>query len=82
MIPKLTDLRKEVNLKDTQPTIMKCAELAQEKGFKYFSVGLNGICFSGPKAGESYSTKGAAPNKKCAKGIGSKASSVVFTFGK
>lgn len=80
VIPKLADLRKEVNLKDTQPTIMKCAELAQEKGFKYFSVGLNGICFSGPKAGESYFTKGAAPNKKCAKGIGSKASSVVFTF--
>lgn len=80
VVPKLADLRKQVDLSDTQPTIIKCAELAQEKGYKYFSVGLNGICFSGPKAGETYFTKGVAPIKKCARGIGSRASTVVFTF--
>lgn len=71
-----------MDLKDTYPTVIKCAELAQEKGYKYFSVGLNGICFSGPNAGETYFTKGPAPTKKCGKGIGAKAASVVFTFGK
>lgn len=80
VIPRLADLRKQVDLKDTYPTVIKCAELAQEKGYKYFSVGLNGICFSGPNAGETYFTKGPAPTKKCGKGIGAKAASVVFTF--
>lgn len=63
---------------------MNCAELAQESGYNYFSVGYKGVCYSGPQANETYFKKGPAETKKkCSSGgVGKKGAAVVYTFGK
>ena len=84
VIPPLKDAKRQLKPKNSfNPEVIKCAERAEEKGYKYFSVGLKGVCYSGPNANETYFTKGAAHRKKCGEGIGKKKdASVVYTFGK
>ena len=83
-MPPLENRKRELDIDNVAPAVINCTERVQEKGYKFFSVGLKGICYSGPKAGETYFKKGPAPaKKKCSSsGIGKKGASVVYTFGK
>ncbi|XP_078379474.1 A disintegrin and metalloproteinase with thrombospondin motifs 6-like [Oculina patagonica] len=82
VMPPLDNRKRELDIDKVASSVIKCAEQAQDKGYKYFSVGLKEACYSGPKAGETYFKKGPAPaKKKCtANGVGKKGASVVYTF--
>lgn len=83
-MPPLENRKREVDIDKVAPAVMKCAERVQEKGYKYFSVGLYGKCYSAPNAGDTYFKKGpASAKKKCTpNGVGKKGATVVYTFGK
>lgn len=83
-IPVLEQRKRELEINEVSPAVTNCAELAQGKDYKFFSVGYKGICYSGPQANETYFSKGTATaKKKCAvNGVGKKGASVVYTFGK
>ena len=56
----------------------KCAELAFDKGFKLFTLGNNGMCYSG----KDYYTNGGTAASKCKNGIGLGGAMAAYTFGK
>lgn len=83
-IPALERRRRELDINKVSAVVINCAELAQESGYNYFSVGHKGVCYSGPQANETYYKKGPAETeKKCSSvGVGKKGAAVVYTFGK
>lgn len=81
VIPELLqDLSGQLNFENTEPAVLKCAELAQARGYRFFALGPNGKCYSGPKAGEQYYRYGSATT--CVNGAGKWGSTFVYTFGK
>ena len=60
----------------------KCAELAFDKGFKLFTLGNNGLCYSGKDVNQRYYEKGGTSASKCKNGIGLGGAMVTYTFGK
>ena len=68
-------------LKDQLVTVAKCAEHVHVKGYKFFALGLNGKCFSGPSAGVNYFRYGATAKAKCANGVGKQGAAFAYTFG-
>ena len=84
-VPVLQEQRKrELDINKVSTAVIKCAELAKENGYKYFAVGYNGVCYSGPQANETYFKKGPAQTKKkcTSNGVGKQGAIVVYTFGK
>lgn len=82
-IPVLEEKRKrELDVNKVSAAVTKCAELAQENHYKYFSVGYKGVCYSGPQANETYFKKGPAQTKKkcTSAGVGKQGAFVVYTF--
>ena len=63
-------------------TILSCAELAFDKGYKFFVLGFNGICRSGPSALAEYPKLTPAKDTDCPNGIGKYKRGAVYTFGK
>ncbi|XP_077978220.1 uncharacterized protein LOC144433736 [Glandiceps talaboti] len=59
-IPMLdgTDDRLQDRYQDRHNAIVKCALVAEAKGFNVFAVQHGGQCFSGPEAGQTYSLYG------------------------
>ena len=56
-----------------------CAKLAKDKGYTHFGIGGNKLtCFSGPDVANTYKDGGAAPKKKCKKGLGNKGAVAVY----
>ena len=76
--------KRELDINKASAAVIKCAELAQENDYNYFSVGHRGVCYSGPQANETYFKKGPAQTKKkCSSaGVGKNGAVVVYTFGK
>ncbi|XP_068732164.1 A disintegrin and metalloproteinase with thrombospondin motifs 6-like isoform X2 [Montipora capricornis] len=79
-IALLRDLRNGFDPKNTDPTIVKCADLAQEKGYRFFALGSNGRCFSGPDAGKNYFKHGTTREQNCVNGVGRNGVMYVYTF--
>ena len=61
--------------------IKKCGELAFQKGYSHFALGLNGNCLSSKHAEKEYYVKKGTNPQTCKNGIGSKTSIDVYTFG-
>lgn len=61
--------------------IKECAELAFQKGYSHFALGLNGNCLSSEHAEKEYFVKKDTKPQNCKDGIGSKTSIDVYTFG-
>ena len=81
VIPELLqDLSGQVNFENKEQAVLKCAELAQAKGYRFFALGPDGKCYSGPKAGEQYFRYGSA--SRCVNGAGKSGATFVYTFGK
>ena len=78
----LGDFRDEVSQSNAQEAIDKCSELPFDKSYKFFALGYNGQCRSGPKAREQYHSKPAIKDTNCPNGIGIGRRIVVYTFGK
>ena len=78
----LGDFNNEVNQNKAQEAIDKCSELAFDKSYKFFALGYNGKCRSGPKAREQYHSKPAIKDANCPNGIGTGKRIDVYTFGK
>ena len=71
-----------MNQNKAQEAIDKCSELAFDKSYKFFALGYNGKCQSGPKARDEYHKKPATKDTNCPNGIGIGKRIVVYTFGK
>ena len=67
---------------EAQEAIDKCSELAFDKSYKFFALGYNGKCQSGPKARDEYHRKPATKDSKCPNGISIGKRIAVYTFGK
>jgi len=81
VIPELLqDLSGQLNFDNTEPAVLKCAELAQERGYRFFALGPNGKCYSGPKADEQYFRYGSASKVKCVNGAGKSGATFIYTF--
>ena len=78
----LGDFRDLVNENKAQEAISACAELAFDKSYKFFALGYNGKCRSGPNARHEYHIKGSISDTKCPNGIGIDKRIAVYTFGK
>lgn len=78
----LGDFRNLVIQGRSEKSISSCAELAFDRSYKFFALGSNGICRSGPNAREQYPTKGSTKDINCPNGIGIDKRMTVFTFGK
>lgn len=78
----LGNFKKDVDSKATDAAVKKCAELAFHNGFKLFTLGNNGLCYSGKDANQRYYTKGGTKASKCKNGIGLRGAMVAYTFGK
>lgn len=63
-------------------SIRACAELAFSRSYKFFALGYNGLCWSGPNARQRYYIQGSAKETNCPNGIGKEKRIAVFTFGK
>ena len=61
--------------------IKECAELAFEKGYSHFALGLTGNCLSSENAEKEYFVKKGTKPQNCKDGIGSKTAIDVYTFG-
>ena len=61
--------------------IKGCGELAFQKGYSHFALGLNGNCLSSEHAEKEYYVKKGTNPQNCKNGIGSKTSIDVYTFG-
>ena len=60
-----------------------CAQLAHNKRYKYFALGKNGMCYSGPNAQTDYFKEGPASSRKgCTHDVGDRRHNFVFTFSK
>ena len=78
----LGDFRDLVKDNKFQQAISACAELAFDKGYKFFVLGYYGICRSGPNARQQYHSKSSLSDKNCPNGIGIDKRIEVYTFGK
>jgi len=76
----LGDFREEVNQNKAVEVIDKCSELAFEKNYKFFALGYNGRCRSGPNARDEYHNKSSTSDANCPNGIGIDKRIVVYTF--
>ncbi|CAH3029853.1 unnamed protein product [Porites evermanni] len=63
----LGNFRSELDWQNVKSVVDKCAELAKEKGYKFFAIQYYGECWSGPNAGSTYARDGKAKN--CFKGV-------------
>ena len=75
-----------VHKKDFDPAkaetyVKECGELAFEKGYSHFALGVNGNCLSSERADKEYYTKSGTSPQKCKNGIGGKSTIDVYTFG-
>ena len=77
----LQDLRKDFDPNNTEPTIIKCADLSNERGYRFFALGSNGICYSGPLAGKYYCKSGTTQKQHCVNGVGRVGKAYAYTFG-
>lgn len=59
----------------------ECSELAFQKGYSHFALGLKGNCLSSEHAEKEYFVKKGTNPQNCKDGIGSKTSIDVYTFG-
>ena len=79
---ELGDFRNQVKKNKYEEVISACSELAFEKNYKFFALGYNGRCRSGPNARDEYHNKTTANEVKyCPNGIGIDKRIVVYTFG-
>ena len=78
----LGNFKGEVSSNRSQDAILSCAELAFDKGYKFFVLGFNGICRSGPSALAEYPKLTPAKDTDCPNGIGKYRRGAVYTFGK
>jgi len=77
----LQDLRKDFDPNNTEPTIIKCADLSNERGYRFFALGSNGICYSGPLAEGHYYKLGTTKKKHCVNGVGRERKAYAYSFG-
>jgi len=64
--------------------IVQCAVLAYGQNYRYFAVGNNGICYSGPNTKQRYWQNQDWPYASandCLNGVGSENFVFVYTFG-
>ncbi|XP_015758816.1 PREDICTED: A disintegrin and metalloproteinase with thrombospondin motifs 18-like [Acropora digitifera] len=80
-IRMLQDLRKDFDPSNTEPTIIKCADLSNERGYRFFALGSNGICYSGPLAEGHYYKLGTTKKQHCVNGVGRKRKAYAYSFG-
>lgn len=78
----LGDFRDQVKANQFEEVVNTCAELAFGKAYKFFALGYNGRCRSGPNAQKEYYIKSIANDANCPNGIGIDKRIVVYTFGK
>lgn len=76
----LQDLRKDFDPNNTEPTIIKCADLSNERGYRFFALGSNGICYSGPLAEGHYYKLGTTQKKHCVNGVGRIGKAYAYSF--
>ena len=77
----LGDFTKEIEWKNTNKVVKKCAKLAHAKKYKLFALGQNGLCLSGPDTSHRYHIKGTS-GAYCKDGIGIQNSTFVYSLGK
>ena len=77
----LAEHKKDFDPAKTETYINECGELAFEKGYSHFALGVNGNCLSSEGAEKEYFAKSGTSPNKCKNGIGSKSSIDVYTFG-
>ncbi|XP_020601543.1 neurogenic locus notch homolog protein 1-like isoform X6 [Orbicella faveolata] len=76
----LGDFKNLVKQGRSKESISACAELAFGRSYKFFALGFNGICRSGPNARQQYHIKGSTKEINCPNGIGIDKRIAVFTF--
>lgn len=79
-IRMIQDLRKDFDPSNTEPTIIKCADLSNERGYRFFALGSNGICYSGPLAEGHYYKLGTTKKQHCVNGVGRKRKAYAYSF--
>ena len=77
----LGDFKSLVAENKHQEVISACAELAFDKGYKFFALGYNGLCRSGKNTRDEYHKKSSTSDSNCPNGIGVGKRIVVYTFG-
>ena len=78
----LGDFKSQVENNKQQEVISACAELAFDKGYRFFALGYNSLCRSGPNVRDEYHKEGATSDNNCPNGIGVNKRIAVYTFGK
>ncbi|KAL9963373.1 hypothetical protein ACROYT_G026883 [Oculina patagonica] len=76
----LAEHKKDFDPAKARTYIYECGELAFQKGYSHFALGVNGNCLSSERAGKEYYVKSGTSPEKCKNGIGSKSSIDVYTF--
>ena len=77
----LAEHKKDFDPAKTETYINECGELAFDKNYTHFALGVNGNCLSSKHAEKEYYAKSGTSPNKCENGIGSKSSINVYTFG-
>ena len=68
---KLGNFQKYYDPNNSQSTIVPCAHVARDRGFKYFAILDKGFCMSDEDAGKKYDQLGEVDrNSKCPDGVG------------
>ena len=78
----LGDFKSQVENNKQQEVISACAELAFDRGYRFFALGYNSLCRSGPNVRDEYHKEGATSDNNCPNGIGVNKRIAVYTFGK
>ena len=78
----LGDFKSQVENNNQQEVISACAELAFDRGYRFFALGYNSLCRSGPNVRDEYHKEGATSDNNCPNGIGVNKRIAVYTFGK
>ena len=78
----LGDFKSQVENNKQQEVISACAELAFDKGYRFFALGYNSLCRSGTNVRDEYHKEGATSDNNCPNGIGVNKRIAVYTFGK
>ena len=78
----LGDFKSQVENNKQQEVISACAELAFDKGYRFFALGYNSLCRSGPNVRDEYHKEGATSDNNCPNGIGVNKRIAAYTFGK
>ncbi|KAL9963364.1 hypothetical protein ACROYT_G026874 [Oculina patagonica] len=76
----LAEHKKDFDPAKAKTYIYECGELAFQKGYRHFALGVNGNCLSSERAEKEYYAKSGTSPEKCKSGIGSKSSIEVYTF--